>query len=67
MFGQLCATIVIVHDSLLHQECANTEGEICGYGFGTCAPGFECDFSESDPRIALEKGKCKSKIHIIYC
>ena len=68
MFGQICATIVIVHDYLLHQECAKTEGETCGYrdGLGACAPGFECDFSESDPRVSVDRGECKSKIHIIY-
>ena len=64
------AIVRAVHNLLLHQECAKTEGESCGEAHGTCVPGLKCYFPCYGPDVEMmtgpQKGECISKIYIIH-
>ena len=41
--------------------CAKSQGGECGFGFGTCAPGFKCVYGDSQEHISDPRGTCQSK------
>ena len=71
MYLFITLLLLCVHNlCTLHKKCAKTEGESCGDLWGTCVPGFYCDWpkygSKEIFKTGPQKGKCKSKIYIIY-